>query len=701
MSAIWGYLSYTNTIPAELPALMEAPYRAKCSIDRYEAQQNAFLTMGCGIQYITPEAQHEVLPVFDAENGIFFTADCILDNREELISLLSAAGTVSDDTPAATTGPAFSDGPHTASAGPTATDGTLMYLAYKTWGMDCLKRFRGLFSMAVYDAKAQTLFLATDQTASRCLYYYKIEDSVCFSTLLEPIRKVHPELSYNELYLKDYLTAPGLMPNIVPTETPYAGVYKINPGCYMAITKDSVTEHVYYSPFSATTGRTHTAQTTQKSIHKTQKSTVKPCTIRSAKAYGNAFRTLYTDCVKDALRTDGEVGISMSSGLDSASVGALAATLLREEDKSLFSYTYVPCMTPAPDKNKDNVHDETADVLKIAELHPNMKTRFLNNEGKNCLEFLPQGLDLLEIPYKAIINLPNLSEVYQAARKEGCRVVLTGQLGNATVSHGYIDDVLFDDYRRGHFLRFLSYLNNHSRRVKRSRKKELSACIRYFRHAKKVYATDGVRELTPDNPFLAGDILKEYPFTERYAEGELPFIESVPMDRTLYPKFLYNKATLTYLGELDTKLGLAAGVVLRDPTRDPRMLEFCAALPYHIFAYKGTPRWLIRGNFADLLPACVLDNFMRYGVQNSDWLLRIRRDWTSVYPELTSFFDCSAGQDVPYLSMAGPMIDRKKAEDYLHSLSESGPDDGFRFECLVFAALFLRFTRPKNHFLQK
>lgn len=655
MSAIWGYLSYTNTIPAELPTLMEAPYRAKCSIDRYETKQSDVLSLGCGIQYITQETQREMLPVFDAKNGIFFTADCILDNREELISMLTAADV------------SFSaDAPNAPNATP--PDGTLMYLAYKVWGIDCLTRFRGLFSMAVYDAKAQTLFLATDQTASRCLYYYKTEDSVCFSTLLEPIRKVHPDLSFNELYLKDYLTAPGLLPNVVPTETPYAGVYKINPGSYVAITWDNVTECSYYSPFNT------------KSRQK-----------RSAKSYGKAFRTLYTDCVKDALRTDSEVGISMSSGLDSASVGALAATLLRKKDKPLYSYTYVPCMTPQADKNRNNVHDETSDVLKIAELHSNIRTKFLTNEGKNCLDFLSQGLDLMEIPYKAIINLPNLYEVYQNARKEGCRVVLTGQTGNATVSHGYIDDILFDDYCRGHFLRFLFYLNHHSRKVKLSRKKELSACLRYFRHAKRVYHTKGIQNLSPDNPFLDGNILKEYPYSERYTQGELPFSESVPVDRTLYPLFLYNKATLTYLGELDTKLGLATGVVLRDPTRDPRMLEFCATLPYHFFAYKGTPRWLIRGNFTNLLPADILDNYMRYGVQNSDWIQRIRRDWTSLYPELNTFFEALKEGSTSTLY---PMADIKKAKDYLRTLAESGPDhDVFRFECLIFITLYLRFIR--------
>ena len=644
MSAIWCYLSYTNTIPAELPALMEAPYRAKCNIDRYKRAENHFLHLGCGIQYITQEAHHEVLPVFDTENGIFFTADCILDNREELISLLSTDVT--------------------------ASDGTLMYLAYRKWGIDCLKKFRGLFSMAVYDTTLQTLFLASDQTASRCLYYYKKADSVCFSTLLEPIRKIHPDISFNELYLKDYLTASGMVPNIVPTETPYTGVFKINPGCYLAITRDTVTEHSYWSPFGSKSRRHFTAN-----------------------SYGKAFRDLYTVCVNDAMRTTGEVGIAMSSGLDSSSVGALAATLLQKKNKNLYSYTYVPYETPEQMNNRNLIQDETADVLKITAMHPNIKPHFLNNQGKHCLEQLSQELDIMEIPFKAIANFPNLYEVFCEARKNNCRVVLTGEAGNASVSYGKIDDILFNEYQKGHFLRFLLSLNCYSLKVRRSRKKELQTRLRSFRHAKKMYRTPGVTTLSPDNPFLASDILSSYPYRERYAEGEIPFSGSVPLIKAFYPLFLYNKAILIYLGELDTKLGLASGVVLRDPTRDARIIRFCAALPYHIFAYKGTPRWLIRGNFTDLLPTDILNNFMRYGVQNSDWMLRVRRDWATIYPKLSAFWNVCK-EDSSFDSISKHFVDSERIEHYLHSIAENAPaPSDTHFKRLIFCFLILRLLR--------
>ena len=64
-----------------------------------------------------------------------------------------------------------------------------------------------------------------------------------FSTLMEPIRLAVPSIAYNERYLKDYAAAPGLMPNIISSETPYKDICKCNPGTWLRITKDEVCEN--------------------------------------------------------------------------------------------------------------------------------------------------------------------------------------------------------------------------------------------------------------------------------------------------------------------------------------------------------------------------------------------------------------------------------------------------------------------------
>ena len=90
------------------------------------------------------------------------------------------------------------------------------------------------------------------------------------------------------------------------------------------------------------------------------------------------------------------------------------------------------------------------------------------------------------------------------------------------------------------------------------------------------------------------------------------------------------KALYTYLGEFETKMGLKYGVVLRDPTADIRMISFCYHMPYKYFAYNGVPRWLVRNNFQEELPNNIVNNWMRYGVQNADCFIRMKREWKRI-----------------------------------------------------------------------
>ncbi len=586
MSAIWGTIDFKNTTDSSVNRKITDYYNTTCKIDHIHSiiEQNFYF--GCGVQNLTAEAASENLPYSAADKGYCLTADAILDNRAELMDRLCINDT-------------------------TIPDGTLICLAYENWGLDMVKYLRGLFSIAIYDVTYNTAYLIADQMSSRCLYYYHINGSLSFSTLATPLRLMHHDININDFYIKDFLTAPGLMPNIISSDTPFKNVHMLNPGTYIKVTADSIEETHYWTPASPI-----------------------DCNCSSPSEYSSYFRGLYEQCVRDALRTDGKTGIAMSSGLDSATVGTIAAKILAERGSNLYSFTYIPFEEPATDRNKNNVHNEMESVKMIHKMYPNIIGEFLNNNGKNCYEDIPECVRILEMPLKACINMPNLFEIYKKAAASSCKVVLCGQMGNSTVSHGYIDDVLFDLCLNKKYIRFLKYLNNYSKTVKESRKQALKGCFRYFRYSKKEYNTCTF-SYTPDNPFLAENIIDGYPLSERYIKSGTPVIGGVPTPGHIYRDYLYLPAMFTYLGALETKAGLAFGIVLRDPTKDMRMLNFCYHLPYHLFAYNGIPRWLIRSSCRDLLPSSLLDNWLRYGVQNSDFMVRLIRDWNTIGPKIS------------------------------------------------------------------
>ncbi|SKB71444.1 Glutamine amidotransferase domain-containing protein [Lachnospiraceae bacterium] len=598
MSAIIGYLlSKNDTRDASgFPSTMERTLQKNARLDSVQKIVKDSAYLACGLQNITAESAYEKLPFYNEERGFLFSFDGILDNREALIRDLGLSCEPNE----------------------MIADGTIAYHAFLKWGNSTPEHFTGLFSFAVIDEKSGTVRLFTDPVASRCLYYYKNPaGSIFFSTLAAPIRAVCPEIGINETYMQDFLAAPGLMPNLVSYETPYSDVYIMDPGKMITLSADKLEQKAWFD--------------------------ISFCSesydFSSADKAGQAFRALYDECVKDATRTSGEIGIAMSSGFDSATVGSIAADHLYKQDRTLYSYTY--CPLERKEREKNFVFDERADVQNIASMHPAIKTHFTNNDGKNCLQDLEQIISILEMPVKAIANFPNLCEIYKKASDQGCRIVLSGQCGNSTVSHGYIDDVLCDLFLKKKYFTFLRYLNRYSKTVRESRKMALKNCIRYFRFAESVLSgkAGSISEYTPSNKFVKKDYFKDYPIRDRFKKGEIPYLESIPTTHELYRTFLQKKALWTYMGAMETKLGLYYGIVLRDPTKDVRMLRFCYALPYKYFAYMGEPRWLVRGNCRDLLPADLINDWMRYSVQNYDYLDRIERDWTDVKKNLAFILD--------------------------------------------------------------
>ena len=124
-------------------------------------------------------------------------------------------------------------------------------------------------------------------------------------------------------YSKDFLLVNPSVVYVMPGETPYKDIFLMKPATIaeFSLKGTSFTEYTHKEP---ETGKTQTKKRTGK------------------QEYSREFLELYRQCVKDALRCDGEVGIALSSGLDSSTIGVLAAQELEQRGKKLHSYTFVP-----------------------------------------------------------------------------------------------------------------------------------------------------------------------------------------------------------------------------------------------------------------------------------------------------------------------------------------------------------------------
>jgi len=616
MSAIWGIISLSPNLilPENYTQLFESTYQNSCKIDRYENVTSTDAIFGCGIQYITEESHREQLPFSDPKKELLFTADCILDNRAELITLLCDHGFSKVN---------LMQEP----------DGTLMYHSYLIFGDDCVKYFRGLYSFAVWDGRIRTLTLFSDHTSARSLYYTKQEGLLAFSTRLEPLLKLFPKTVPNIDYHKDFLLANSATVYVVPGETPYRDISLMTPATRLSINANKTSAHIYWAPGNAPQER-----------------------CKCPNEYGTRFLKLYKDCVRDALRTSGEIGIAMSSGLDSSSVGVLAAKELEKEKKALHSYTFVPYYQKEPRSNKNNIYDESGLVQEIAKQYPNIRTTFLNNDGKNLFDDMSLCSGILEFPYKTAA-FPNQYEICCKAADSGCKIILNGAYGNHTVSFGHIQNGLYHLYQKKRFISLFIASSRYAKHEHLSRKKFLVNTLNDFRsfdNDRKTIFTNHV----PTNFFLSPSIGNDYSLSERFSEDISALLPGGYYNETDYRTFLFSENLLINLGVFETQFGLNTGMILRDPTKDVRILQFCHALPFRMFFYQGTPRWLIRKSFKGLLPNSVLEPWEQRGLLNADWIQRIRRDWSMLKPELLQH-------------LSSGILDNYIEKDAVHSLIDT------------------------------
>src|SRR5262249_47490799 len=69
----------------------------------------------------------------------------------------------------------------------TNSDTEVIVHAYAEYGRRCLERLRGMFALAIWDARTQTLFLARDRVGKKPLFYYVGRDRFLFASEIKAL----------------------------------------------------------------------------------------------------------------------------------------------------------------------------------------------------------------------------------------------------------------------------------------------------------------------------------------------------------------------------------------------------------------------------------------------------------------------------------------------------------------------------------
>lgn len=299
-------------------------------------------------------------------------------------------------------------------------DAELILYAYVAWGEDCVKHLIGDFAFAIWDNRSQQLLCARDHLGVRQLYYGGNGASFVVSNTLNCLR-LHPSVSnkLNELAIGDFLLF-GL--NQEPNTTVFTDIQKLPQAHKLIVSSQQVRSQQYWTPSATPINR-------------------KPADII------DEFLDLLSRSVKDRLRTSG-AGISMSGGLDSPAVAAMAA----KASLDLCAYCVVYEQVFADEERK--YANLVADALRIPIefLHGDKINQTTNGR---TMGFAPEPFDVEPIFVVSDELLKRISSQY--------RVALTGWDGDmlmvespkhsfaASIKRGAITKLLSDVARYVYF----------------------------------------------------------------------------------------------------------------------------------------------------------------------------------------------------------------------------------------------------------
>ena len=493
-------------------------------------------------QHVTPESVREVQPLVAGD--VVVVADARIDNRRELGSWL---------------GREIGEW----------TDVELILEAYRAWDVECAARLVGDFAFVVWDGARQRVFAARDALGMRSLVYRAEAGRTLLATEVKQILAVPgvPARIY-EPAVGVYLAGP-YMP---PEWTFYEGIDRLAPAHALLVEGGEKRVWRYWDVDPG---------------HRIR--------YRREEEYAEHFLEVFREAVRARLRSVHPVGLLLSGGVDSGSVAAVAGSLLRSGEAECpefraYSFAFeelVEC-------------DERAVSGPLA-AHWGIPVTDVPADDLWPLKAYPDHGPDRDDPYLFVYQ-PLLDACLDAARADGCALVLSGDRGDEVVGDWIFDETgLFLTGRWATLRRELTAGPGAGRRLFRSLSADVISPL----------LGRGLPAFRTGNP-LAGPTLPPWIKADFASRVGVESILAGAGHRTAreasartrrWERILNRAATWRAGGEERRRAQL--GTVYCDPWSDRSVAEYVHAIPQHEVNRRSEPKRLARQAAAEVIPANV------------------------------------------------------------------------------------------------
>jgi len=428
----------------------------------------------------------------------------------------------------------------------TNTDTEVILHAYDMWGEECVNHFNGFWAFVIVDENNEDnkkrLFISRDRLGIKPFYYRLSDTGIDFSSEIMPLLKLdNKKVTVNCNELASYLIYNKLHES---SSTIYEGINELQPG-FNAV-YDLVNGNITFARYWELELSNLSEFNEELLLEK--------------------FSELIEDSVRIRFRSDREVALTLSGGVDS-SVLAVAASRVLDTKPVAFTSHF-----PGNDKI-----DETSYAKQVA-----------NHCGLKHVIVTPDIMDLeleekyltrhQELPYISFSMLVNWA-VNKEIKNSGFSVYMTGQGG----------DELFLGYERYYVNYLRSILNNPIRliieafKITKNSRLSLSNLIFYTGY----FGIDWIR-----NARLLSEGKKV--FNDKVLKCVSKRKNNIPKNIKDYQHNEITGSQLQRLMRYDDRTSSAFGLESRPAFLDHRLVEFAYNLPLSLKIRNGWTKYILR-----------------------------------------------------------------------------------------------------------
>ena len=441
----------------------------------------------------------------------------------------------------------------------TKSDTEVVLKAYIHYGVECLNKFNGMWALAILNNETGELFAARDRFGIKPFYYYLDNEKIILASETIAFKELdNIDLSYNSLNIKHELATCTYLEG--HNKTIYNNIFSLPSGSYFKINKTLDFKIVKWWD----------TKINKVEVPKTFKEQV------------DVFKELFFSSINLRLRSDVSIGTALSGGVDSSAVYCSLNKLSNQNNQIPENFLKAYVATFPNTKN-----DETE------------YARIIINQYNNPYKLIE--LDLTNLPYQIEKNTQNIGVItgtpllpiynlYKQMKNDGTTVSLDGH-GADELLYGYTWLVLSAQHQ--------AVLNRNKLQTE-----QLTNCyLNLFEPESRIYINNHLKKYDPWIKHIIKKSINKKS-TQILANSWLDFkmesSEQLSAENFLYQNF-HESYLPTILRNFD-RASMNAGVEVRMPFMDYRLVSFLFSLPLESKLGNGYTKLVLREAMKDIVP---------------------------------------------------------------------------------------------------